>query len=224
MNGKAGQGMSDPAAYEAWYHHSRGRWIGDIEFKLLYDMLQPRAGASLLDVGCGTGYFSRRFAHAGLRVTGIDPDRDALHFAAQQGGGVTYCRGSALNLPYADGTFDYCAAVTSLCFVADPQQAIAEMLRVSRRALILGLLNRRSLLYYAKHGRGGYRSARWDRVGDVHRWLAGRGLPMSVRIRTAVFFPGGTPLARLMERLLPHRLRWGGFLAVCVVVQPDRHS
>ena len=214
--------MSDPAAYEAWYHHSRGRWIGDIEFKLLYDMLKPRVEASLLDVGCGTGHFSRRFAHAGLRVTGIDPDRDALRFAVQQGGGVTYCRGSVLNLPYADRTFDYCSAVTSLCFVADPQRAIAEMLRVSRRALILGLLNRRSLLYYAKHEKGGYRGARWDRGEDVHRWLAGLGVPVSIQTCTAVFFPGGTPPARVLERLLPQRLPWGGFLAVCAVVQPDR--
>lgn len=219
MNDQAGQGI-DPAAYEAWYHQARGCWIGDIEFKLLYDMLQPRAGSSLLDVGCGTGYFSRRFAGAGLRVTGIDPDRDALYFAEQRGGGVTYCRGSALNLPYADCSFDYCGAVTSLCFVANPQRVIAEMLRVSRGALILGLLNRRSLLYYAKHGRGGYRGARWDRGEDVHRWLTGLGVSMSVRMRTAVFFPGGTPPARVVERLLPQRLPWGGFLAVCAEVQP----
>ena len=68
------QGGTDPAAYEAWYHAPRGAWIGDREFSLLTSLLHPQPGASLLDVGCGTGWFSRRFAEFGLRVTGIDPD------------------------------------------------------------------------------------------------------------------------------------------------------
>lgn len=212
--------MGDPAVYDAWYQRPRGRWIGSAEFKLMWDMLRPGPGESLLDVGCGTGYFSRHFAAAGLRVTGIDPDRDALRFGAQQNGAVTYCRGSALNLPYADQTFDYSSAVASLCFVGNPERALAEMLRVSRRAVVVGLLNRRSLLYYAKHGSGGYRGARWDRGADVRKWLAGVSVPLSVRIRTAIFFPGGAWPARTLEMMLPGWLPWGGFLALHIVRDP----
>lgn len=46
--------ITDPAAYEAWYHTPRGHWIGDLEFILLQNLLRPEADASLLDVGCGT--------------------------------------------------------------------------------------------------------------------------------------------------------------------------
>ncbi|MGD8936681.1 MAG: hypothetical protein PVF07_09385 [Thiogranum sp.] len=43
--------ITEPAAYEAWYHTPRGRWIGDREFVLLRNLLRPEAGASLRDIG-----------------------------------------------------------------------------------------------------------------------------------------------------------------------------
>ena len=52
---------------------------------VLQNLLSPEAGASLLDVGCGAGHFSRRFARVGFSVTGIDPDFAALKFARVQG-------------------------------------------------------------------------------------------------------------------------------------------
>lgn len=48
-------GWANSAAYDAWYDSQRGRWIGETEFSLLCKLLMPQAGASLLDVGCGSG-------------------------------------------------------------------------------------------------------------------------------------------------------------------------
>ena len=45
--------------------------------------------------------------------------------------------------------------MTSLCFIDDPLPALREMWRVTRHALVLGLLNRHSLLHREKHGQGG---------------------------------------------------------------------
>ena len=73
--------INSSSDYEAWYHSPRGRWIGDCEFSLIRQLLQPQPGSSLLDVGCGTGYFSRRFQQLEMNVTGIDPDSDAIEFA-----------------------------------------------------------------------------------------------------------------------------------------------
>jgi ubiquinone/menaquinone biosynthesis C-methylase UbiE len=146
--------------YEAWYQTARGRWIAGREFDLMRRLLNPPAGATLLDVGCGTGHFSRRFAGAGLRVTGLDPDPAMLEYARRLDGGVDYLRGTAKALPLPDDAYDYVTAVTSLCFITDAPGALREMWRVARRAVLLGLLNRRSLLYHQKHGRGTYRGAR----------------------------------------------------------------
>lgn len=204
----------DPASYDAWYRTPRGRWIGDTEFVLLLKLLRPHPDASLLDVGCGTGYFSRRFAEQGLSVTALDPDADILAYARTQDGTIRYLRGDALALPFADRSFDHCTAITSLCFVADPVQALREMLRVARHSVVLGLLNRRSLLYRRKYDRGGYRGARWNSVDDVGRWLTEISSDVSTEIHSAVFFPQGGSLARLVEPCLAKRWLWGSFMAI----------
>lgn len=202
--------------YEAWYSTSRGRWIAEIEFTLMLKLLQPQAGASLLDVGSGTGQFSRRFAQAGLDVVSLDPASDMLDVAHRTTPGLPCVRGTALALPCPDGAFDYAAAVTSLCFVEPPAQALAEMWRVCRRGVILGLLNRSSLLYLFKHDRGGYRGARWDRMDDVRRWCVDLDPQPHIVSATGVFLPGGGGLARRLEDRLPGSLRCGGFLAVAL--------
>ncbi len=74
-------GITDPATYDAWYRTEKGQWIGDTEFALLMKLLHPIANQSLLDVGCGTGYFTQRFNDADLRVCGIDSDNAMLQYA-----------------------------------------------------------------------------------------------------------------------------------------------
>jgi SAM-dependent methyltransferase len=209
-------GIADPAAYEAWYHTPRGRWIGDCEFRLLRNLLRPDAGVSLLDVGCGTGYFSRRFASIGLSVTGTDPDPAALTFARMQGNGIHYVQGNSLELPFPDNAFDYTTAVTSLCFIDDPVRALREIWRVTRHELALGLLNRQSLLYRTKRGRGGYLGARWDTAAELlNEWVPVLApAPGEIVVRSAVFLPQGTRMAQWSEHWLPSTLPWGGFLAV----------
>lgn len=224
--------MSAPAAalraaeYDAWYRTPRGSWIGETEYRLLLGLLAPAAGATLLDVGCGTGYFTRRFAReAGLSATGLDANPEWLAFArARAAPGESYLEGNALDLPFPDASFDYAVSVTALCFIAEERRALAEMLRVTRRRFALGLLNRRSILYWQK-GRGGgsgaYRGAHWHTPGEAAALL--EGFPVvDVRIRTAVFVPGGGALARLVERHMPAGCPWGAFIAVAGSVAAAR--
>ncbi len=208
----------EPASYEAWYHTERGRWIAQREFGLLWRLLQPVAGESLLDVGCGTGHFSRRFAAAGLVVTGLDPDPAMLAFARDNDGAIDYLQGRAEALPFADGAFDHCVAVTSLCFVADPARALAEMWRVARRGVALGLLHRPSWLWWRKRAARSYRGARWDTWSEVRGWIEELApAPQQVRHACAVFGSGEGRLARRLEEWVPlDRLPFGGFLAVAL--------
>lgn len=204
----------NPSEYEAWYETARGNWIAGREFDLMMQMLAPLPSATLLDIGCGTGHFSRRFAAAGLRVAGLDPDPAMLEYARRLGGGADYLRGTATALPLHDGAYDCVTAVTSLCFITDAPEALREMWRVARRAVLLGLLNRRSLLYRQKHGRGAYRGARWDTPAEARHWARQLEPAPRVTIRSAVFLPGGGAFARAAEAVLPGVLPWGAFLAI----------
>lgn len=209
-------GVSERAAarYDAWYRTPRGAWIGEREFNLLHRALAPRPGETLLDVGCGTGYFTRLFAQrTGVQVVGLDPNLDWLAFA-RDAGTPACVAGRAERLPFRDASFDLSIAVTSLCFIRAQAEALREIVRVTRRRLALGLLNRRSLLYLQK-GRGGgagaYRGAHWHTAAEVRALFA----PMPVRdlrLENAIFLPGGGPIARTVERALPERVLLGGFL------------
>ena len=206
-----------PQAYDAWYDSPRGRWMGDVEFELLCRHLDTKPGTSLLDVGCGTGWFTRRLAAAGLQVTGLDVDFDALAFARERSDiGISYVAGDACRLPFPDQSFDQAISITALCFVDDWPRAIAEIVRVARHRFVLGLLNRHSLLWRDKGrdgGKGAYQGAHWHTRKELD--IALKQLPVeNVRFSTAIFLQSGTEFAQAVERALSHSLPWGAFLIV----------
>jgi SAM-dependent methyltransferase len=208
-----------PDEYDAWYRTPRGNWIGTTEFALLARLLDSRPGETVLDAGCGTGYFTRHFAEGRSGwVAGIDRDEAAVRYAhVHSAGNSAFVRADAQRLPFPDRSFDTVVSVTALCFMQDERAALIEMLRVARRRIALGLLNRQSLLYLSK-GRGGgsgsYRGARWHSYANIRELF--NGLPVTnLRLRSAVFLPGGGELARRAEPCLAHWAgRYGAFIAV----------
>jgi SAM-dependent methyltransferase len=207
--------QSSAEHYDAWYRTPRGAWIGETEFRLLAAMLRPRADESLLDIGCGTGYFTRRFAREqGLVATGLDPNEAWLDFArAHAVAGETYLGGAAEALPFPDRSFDLTLSVTALCFVPDERRALEEMLRVTRRRFAIGLLNRESLLYGEKAGRGAYQGAHWHTHTEIRALFDGLAVN-GLELRSAVFLPSARALARALERLLPTQWLRGAMIAV----------
>jgi ubiquinone/menaquinone biosynthesis C-methylase UbiE len=205
-----------PEQYDAWYYTARGRWIGETEFRLISALLEPEPGARILDVGCGTGYFTRSFANEGYEVTGMDPDPAMLAYArAHRAGNEAYILGDGRRLPFSDGEFDYCISITALCFIPEERLALGEMARVSGRGLALGLLNRCSLLYLQKGrhgGRGAYHGAKWHTPAQARALL--ETLPMTTRrVRTAIYMPSGGTLAPSVEAVTPRWVPLGGFIA-----------
>jgi ubiquinone/menaquinone biosynthesis C-methylase UbiE len=210
--------------YNDWYQSTYGSWVGQLEFSLLTQFLPDNNKNSLLDVGCGTGFFSRKFSHYGLDVTGIDPDLEMITCAQQQidtGNGVQYILADGLNLPFAENKFSYCSAITSLCFIDNPHLALTEMWRVSHTSIILGLLNRHSLLYLQKKlfysNQGGYKGARWDSKWNMEQWLKQLSpQPSSVQFKSVLFIPEMGFVSKIVESLFSNKIPWGGFLAVCI--------
>jgi ubiquinone/menaquinone biosynthesis C-methylase UbiE len=207
--------------------HSAGRWIGDTEFELLWRDLGTERHESLLDVGCGTGWFTRRFAAAGLAVIGLDIDSDALAFAgAQSGHAISDVEGDVRCLPFPDQSFDHVSSIAALCFVDEWPRAIAEIVRVARRRFVLGLLNRHSPLWLEKHrgdGRGAYHGAIWHTRRQLDAVL--KELPIAqIKFSSAIFHPSGTSFAQRLERMVSQRLPWGAFLVVSGMVAVRRDA
>lgn len=88
------------------------------------------AGADVVDVGGGPGYFADAFLAAGARYLGVEPDAGEL--TARGHAAANTLRGSGLALPLADGCVDLCYSSNVLEHVPDPERMAAEMVRVTR--------------------------------------------------------------------------------------------
>jgi SAM-dependent methyltransferase len=134
------------SGYEAWYSTRKGSRVDRAERALLDWLLAHLPGVKqILEVGCGTGHFSRHLASRSLRPVGLDRSPGML--AALQRGEprLLGVQGDAHCLPLRDQAVDAVVFVTTLEFLEDPTSALAEAVRVARRGLILLVLNRWSL-------------------------------------------------------------------------------
>lgn len=203
--------FADPvivAGYGAWYE-TVGRRADHLEKALLKELVVgfPHAHV-LLEVGCGTGHFTRWFSKLGLQVVGLDLSPAMLAEAVRLGS-PPCVQGNALALPFPDGAFDLAALITILEFVADPVQALREATRVARDGLILGVLNRHSLLAWRLR-----RSE--DPLWQVARFFTPAELVHLVQDTAGeeVDIVWRTTLWPLWPRHLP--LPWGGFIGMAV--------
>jgi SAM-dependent methyltransferase len=90
----------------------------------------------LLDVGCGSGYYSGVMATllpGGVRYTGIDYSEAMIARARAQYPSTAFEVADATKLPYADDAFDIVFNGVSLMHIIDYQAAIREAARVAAR-------------------------------------------------------------------------------------------
>jgi ubiquinone/menaquinone biosynthesis C-methylase UbiE len=88
-------------------------------------------GASVLDVGCGQGHDVAEFIGRGIECEGLEINPRYVKEGRKLFPSARITKGSAENLPYADGTFAlvYCR---NLVFCTDPKKSLPELRRVLR--------------------------------------------------------------------------------------------
>lgn len=97
--------------------------------------IDAKPGERVLDLAAGTGTSSAAIAASGAEVVACDFSLGMLQVGTRRQGelsGVTFVAGDALKLPFADQSFDAVTISFGLRNVADTQQALKEMLRVTR--------------------------------------------------------------------------------------------
>jgi ubiquinone/menaquinone biosynthesis C-methylase UbiE len=208
--------------YEGWYETPEGRRADRLEKASLRQLLESFPGAhSVLDVGCGTGHFTRWLSEQGLVAVGLDLSEEMLA-EAKVLDGVSLVRADAHRLPFGDGTFDLVAFITALEFLDNPQEALAEALRVARRGLLLGVLNRWSVLGLKRRCMELFRptvyhTAHFYGVGELKRLLKSVAGVKAPIVWHTTLFPPRWPCPR-------STWPWGGFIAMALLVPEERQA
>lgn len=89
-------------------------------------------GQRILDLAAGTGTSSEALRRAGATVYPTDLSLGMLQVGKQRLPHLDFVAGDALQLPYADGTFDVVTISFGLRNVEDTAAALREMMRVTR--------------------------------------------------------------------------------------------
>ncbi|ALB63068.1 Ribosomal RNA large subunit methyltransferase A [Cronobacter condimenti 1330] len=79
----------------------------------------PETGATLLDIGCGEGYYTSAFAALTAsrngQSWGLDVSRSAIRFAAKRYADISFCVASSHRLPFPDAFFDAVVRIYAPC-------------------------------------------------------------------------------------------------------------
>lgn len=100
----------------------------------LYDVLATvgiGAGASVLDIGCGTGLATAELVRRGCFLTGADVSESMLERAHARMPQTRFVNASAEELPFADDAFDAASSAQAFHWF-DRTRALAEIVRVVR--------------------------------------------------------------------------------------------
>jgi 2-polyprenyl-3-methyl-5-hydroxy-6-metoxy-1,4-benzoquinol methylase len=136
----------------------------------LFEQADPQ---TLLDVGCGEGILTHRWAQrlAPRRIVGIDLEDPAIQAEWRKRAlpNLEYRIMKAENLPFADGEFDVASAIEVLEHVPDPAHTLAEMARVASGHLLVSV-PREPIWRAVNMARGAYLKDLGNTPGHVNHW------------------------------------------------------
>ena len=113
----------------------KDRWITEFE-----KYLPQKTKLKILDIGCGTGFFTGILSQMGHEVIGIDLTKEMIHlatvFAKQEKFDAKFLVMDAQNLEFKDASFDIVIARNVTWTLPDVPKAYQEWLRVLKKRWI----------------------------------------------------------------------------------------
>jgi 2-polyprenyl-3-methyl-5-hydroxy-6-metoxy-1,4-benzoquinol methylase len=136
----------------------------------LWRTAEPR---SILDVGCGEGVLTSKWAErlGDSRIVGIDLEDPKLQaeWEKRSRPNLEYRVEEATSLSFADDEFDMATAIEVLEHVPEPEQTLAEMTRVAGRWLLVSV-PREPVWRAVNMARGAYLRDLGNTPGHVNHW------------------------------------------------------
>ena len=111
------------------FHHRR------LDYDTILRLIPP--GASVLDLGCGTGGLLARLRQRGhQRIIGVELDEQAILDCIRRGLDVVHADLNDGLQAFADGQFDFVVLSQTLQAVRDVERVVADVLRVGRQGIV----------------------------------------------------------------------------------------
>ena len=127
----------------------------------------------ILDVGCGEGVLTERWARLNpeAKIVGIDLEDGKLRqeWAKRRHPNLSFRVQEATDLPFADDEYEMACAIEVLEHLRDPAATLGEMSRVARRWLLVSV-PREPLWRMLNLARGAYWRTLGNTPGHVNHW------------------------------------------------------
>jgi SAM-dependent methyltransferase len=152
--------MSDQPHSAEWFGEQRDFWWNRDFLDLMAQRWRLHEAASLADIGCGLGHWSRLlYPHLRppARLAGVDreqrwvaeaPEKFRRAFPNVAPGLFSFHQGNATKLPLPDDSFDVVTCQTVLMHLAQPLDALGEMRRILRPGGLLVCVEPNNLWNY----------------------------------------------------------------------------
>lgn len=115
----------NPSAYKRFFYMVR--------FNAVIDALNPRPKELILDLGCGTGYYTKEILRKGAKVIAVEYSSNYLNQARNFVGNnknAKFIRSSATDLPFDNDTFNKVLFTEVIEHVPDYEKTLQEIKRV----------------------------------------------------------------------------------------------
>ncbi len=112
-------------------------------YSTLISLAKPLSPSSILDAGCGEGFSLNKIIEnkIGKNVEGIEYSKEAIALGKNLFPNIKIKQGSIYNLPYKDNSFDLVVCTEVLEHLENPNRAVSEIVRVSKKYLALSVPN-----------------------------------------------------------------------------------
>lgn len=115
----------DAADWDPDRYAQHARFVADLGRSVL-DLLAPKSGERILDLGCGDGVLTRELSDLGCRVIGVDASPRQVEATRRRGVDAVVCDGE--NLPF-DGQFDAVFSNAALHWMRRPDVVLSGVAR-----------------------------------------------------------------------------------------------
>lgn len=140
-------------------------------YSSLISLIKPLSPKTILDAGCGEGFTMSKLAEFGVgkQIEGVEYSKDAITLGKKFFPNLVIKQGSVYELPYEDNSFDLIVCTEVLEHLEDPKKAIKEMLRVSKKYLVISVPNE-PLFMLSNFLRGKNISRLGNDMGHINHW------------------------------------------------------